>query len=157
MRQALAALAVAFSLVQAACAVDQPPPPLAWEKGPLTIDTATGSHSFTVEIADDEAERERGLMYRTEMAADAGMIFLYPTPQPVYVWMKNTVLSLDMFFIQPDGTISHIARDAVPYSETVIPSNGKVVAFLELNAGAAKRLGIEVGDVVRFSAFGNAK
>ena len=88
----------------------------------ITIDTKTGPHAFSVEVAADEESRERGLMYRMAMAPDAGMLFDFHTPQPVSFWMENTVLPLDMLFVRADGTIARIKANATPYSRENIPS-----------------------------------
>ncbi len=94
-------------------------------------------------------------MYRKVMAPDAGMLFDFGMPRPVSMWMENTILPLDMLFIQGDGTISHIRENAVPYSRDVIDSRGPVKFVLELNAGRSKSLGIKVGDKVISKRIGN--
>ncbi len=111
--------------------------------------TVSGPHSFTVEVAKTAKERERGLMNRREMAPDHGMLFLFDVELPVYMWMKNTFLPLDMIFVSKAGRVSGIARDAQPMSEKIISSNGPVWAVIELNAGAAKAMSLAVGDPVR--------
>ncbi|MEN3146150.1 DUF192 domain-containing protein [Neorhizobium sp. IRAMC:178] len=122
----------------------------------LSIKTAAGqTYKFSVELAFTDAQRERGLMYRKVMAPDAGMLFDFGTPRPVSMWMENTILALDMLFIQGDGTISHIRENAVPYSRDIIDSRGPVKFVLELNAGRAKSLGIKVGDKVISKRIGN--
>jgi uncharacterized membrane protein (UPF0127 family) len=114
---------------------------------PLTIVKADGTtHHFTVEIAADANQRGQGLMNRKEMAADSGMLFDFGTTRPVYMWMKNTYLPLDMLFLDADGKIVSIAADTVPFSESIIDSRGPVRFVIELNAGRAKALGIAVGD-----------
>jgi uncharacterized protein len=123
-------------------------------KGDLTIQTAAGPQKFTIELATDEAQREQGLMYRTRMPADAGMLFIYPHEQPVAMWMKNTNLPLDMLFITADGHIRSISERAVPQSLAIIPSEGPVKAALELNAGTVERLGIKLGDTVSATGLG---
>lgn len=133
------------------------PPPLDWSHGTLEVDTATGAHPFNIEIADTEDERNRGLMYRTFMAPDAGMLFLYDREQSVAFWMKNTILPLDLVFIRADGTVFDVALGAVPYTLEPIPSGGPVLAVLELNAGIANQIGLRRGDKVVQAAFGNAK
>lgn len=111
----------------------------------IKIDSATGSHVFTVEIAADDASRETGLMFRTHMAPDAGMLFDFHTPQPTQFWMENTVLPLDMLFVRADGTIARIKANATPYSRENIPSGEPIQLVIELNAGRAAALGITEG------------
>ncbi|QEX17007.1 hypothetical protein FRZ44_23030 [Hypericibacter terrae] len=121
----------------------------ALELTPLTIQTAAGlTLNFRVELARTEAERAQGLMYRDKLAPDAGMLFFYPTDRPVAFWMKNTLIPLDLLFIERDGTIYSIAERAVPMSEAAIPSGGPVAAVLELNGGSVSHLGIRPGDRV---------
>jgi len=120
---------------------------------PLEITTASGSHAFQIEIARDEASREKGLMYRRFMPADRGMLFEFERNEPVAFWMKNTYIPLDMIFIARDGTVTHVAADAEPLSEAIVPSGGPCVAVLELNGGAAARIGLHPGDKVRASFF----
>lgn len=118
-----------------------------------TIETRSGPVSFRVEIAITADERARGLMYRTELAPDAGMLFDFKTVQPVYMWMKNTYLPLDMVFIRADGRIARIAADTTPLSTQTIESGEPVRAVLELPAGTAKARGIAVGDRVTHRFF----
>ena len=117
----------------------------------ITIDTKAGPHSFSVEVAADDESRERGLMYRTAMAPDAGMLFDFHTPQPVAFWMENTVLPLDMLFVKADGTIARIKANATPYSRENIPSGEPVQLVIELNGGRAAALGIVEGGRVHAS------
>jgi uncharacterized membrane protein (UPF0127 family) len=119
----------------------------------LEIATSTGRHAFQVEIADNDATRERGLMDRRYMAADHGMLFEFDRDAPVSFWMKNTYIPLDMIFISPSGVVTHIAANAEPLSERVIPSGGPCVAVLELNGGTAASIGLKVGDKVRHPFF----
>lgn len=112
----------------------------------LEIRTAKASASFSVEIADTEAKRAEGLMFRTEMADDHGMLFDFRREQPVWFWMKNTYLPLDMIFARADGTIASIAENATPLSEATIASGAAVRFVFEVKAGTAKRLGIAPGD-----------
>ncbi len=121
---------------------------------PLTIATQGGSRHFTVEVMRDDASRSRGLMFRRHMAPDRGMLFDFERSEPVTMWMKNTYLPLDMVFIRDDGTIARVAADTEPLSTAIIPSNGAVLAVLELNAGTAARLGIKPGDKVQHPMFG---
>jgi hypothetical protein len=116
---------------------------------PLDIVTAHGVHHFRVEVADTDAARERGLMYRRRLGADRGMLFDFKTVQPVSFWMKNTYIPLDMVFIGPDGRIVSIARNATPMSESLIPSAGPVLEVLELRGGRAAEIDAAPGDTVR--------
>nr|CAD6603541.1 hypothetical protein RKHAN_01407 [Rhizobium sp. Khangiran2] len=120
-----------------------------FEQEDLLIQTKSGKvHNFTVELALTTEQRSQGLMHRESMPKDHGMLFDFGETRPVSMWMRNTPLPLDMLFIQRDGTISHIHRKAVPFSEAIIDSRGPVHFVLELNGGRAAALGIEVGDRV---------
>ena len=121
----------------------------------LAIVTDTGRHSFQVEIADDEAERQRGLMYRPPLADDRGMLFQFPEAGDRSFWMHNTPSSLDILYIAPDGRIISIARNATPNSDTPIPSNGAANGVLELRGGRAAEISADPGDQVVHSFFGN--
>ncbi|MGV3552709.1 DUF192 domain-containing protein [Rhizobium sp.] len=113
----------------------------------LTIRRADGStHVITVEVAANSEQRAQGLMNRKEMADDAGMLFDFGTTRRVYMWMKNTYLPLDMLFVSEDGSILGITPDTVPMSEAIIDSGERVRFVIELNAGAARKLGLAVGD-----------
>jgi uncharacterized membrane protein (UPF0127 family) len=114
----------------------------------ISIDTKSGPHNFTVEVAADDESRERGLMYRETMAPDAGMLFDFKTPQLVSFWMENTVLPLDMLFVRADGTIARIKANATPYSRENIPAGEPVEVVIELNGGRAAALGITEGSRV---------
>src|ERR1043165_2094710 len=103
----------------------------------LSIETQSGVQRFHVEIADNDAEREQGLMYRRSMAVDHGMLFIFDPPSPQSFWMHNTFLPLDLIFIGADGRIVNIAANATPFSDDNIPSAGPVSGVLELNAGRA--------------------
>ena len=122
---------------------------------PLDLETRDGTHRLTVELAETERERAVGLMFRPSMPDGHGMLFRYPRAARVSMWMKNTCIPLDILFIRGDGSIANIARNTVPYSLDSIASKGRVVAVLELNAGAADALGIAPGDRVRHAIFGN--
>lgn len=115
---------------------------------PLTVTTAKGAHAFQVEVAATMAEQERGLMWRTTLGPDEGMIFPYDPPRRTAFWMKNTVIGLDIIYVGADHRVLNIARNAVPYDETPLPSAGDVSGVLELAAGRAAQLGIQPGDKV---------
>jgi uncharacterized membrane protein (UPF0127 family) len=114
----------------------------------LEIVTKTGVRAFTVELATNDAERERGLMYRKELPEGRGMLFDFQHDRPVAFWMRNTYIPLDMIFIRGDGRILRIAENTVPESERLVPSGGPVRAVLEVVAGTAKKFGIQPGDRV---------
>jgi hypothetical protein len=117
----------------------------------IAIETASGSHIFTVEWARTPAERARGLMERTDLPADHGMVFDFGREQPVSFWMRNTPLPLDMIFIHGDGTVYRIEHSTTPYSDDMIPSGGAVRYVLEVNGGTAMRIGLRPGDRVRLT------
>lgn len=117
---------------------------------PLTIVSANARHAFRVEVARTGAEQEKGLMFRTAMGADEGMIFPMEPARQASFWMKNTVIALDLVFIGPDRRIESIAANAVPYSLSPIGSKGSVSAVLELNGGRAAQLGLAPGDKVEW-------
>ena len=116
--------------------------------GIVEIASTGGQHRFTVEIADEAAERSRGLMFREHLDPDAGMLFIYPRAQFASFWMKNTYIPLDMLFIADDGTIMQIAPQVPPHTLESVRSESPVRAVLEINGGRAADLGIAVGDRV---------
>jgi uncharacterized membrane protein (UPF0127 family) len=132
-----------------------PQPELPKER--LVITTRDGkAHVFNVEMALTPDQQTIGLMFRRNIPEDGGMLFDWGAPRPSDMWMRNTVSSLDMLFINPDGTVRHIAEHTVPQSLATISSGGAVRATLELPAGTAERLDIRVGDKVQQRIFGNA-
>jgi uncharacterized membrane protein (UPF0127 family) len=114
----------------------------------LEIATKTGVHVFAVVIADNDAERAKGLMYRKELPEGRGMLFDFHHEQEVSFWMQNTYIPLDMIFIRGDGRILRIAENTEPLSTRLIPSGGPVRAVLEVIGGTARKLGIGPGDRV---------
>jgi len=119
----------------------------------VSIASTAGTREFRVEMARTAAEQERGLMFRTDIPKDGGMLFApYPPdgapPRAASFWMKNTPTPLDIIFIRPDGTIATIAENTVPFSEAPIPSGEPVSAVLEILGGRAAELGIAEGDRV---------
>lgn len=129
--------------------------PTVFERSTLTIQTERGSHKFDVELATTPDQLSVGLMYRRSLAVDAGMLFDYSRPQKVAMWMKNTLIPLDMVFIDASGTVAHISERAVPKSLRTISSKVPVRAVLELNGGTVARLKIKIGDRIRHAIFGN--
>ena len=145
-------LALALSLLTPLAAAAQstitgPQPEL--PKQPLTIITHDGKHhDLQVEVARTPDQQEVGEMFRTKVPDDGGMLFDWGAVRESNMWMRNTLVPLDMLVIAPDGTITHIAEDTVPQSLAISPSDGPVRATLEVAGGTAKRLGIVVGDKV---------
>ena len=123
--------------------------PLSGQSGGMnqvSIATATGSATWVVELASDNASRSKGLMYRKQMAAQTGMLFRFQQSRVVSMWMKNTFIPLDMIFANQAGVVTHIHRGAVPHSEAIISSRVPARFVLEVNAGEADRYGIAVGN-----------
>ena len=121
----------------------------------LTIVSASGGHRFTVEIAETPAQMEQGLMFRRVLPADQGMLFDYQRPTMATMWMRNTLIPLDMLFVDARGRIVNIHQRAVPQSDDIIASAAPVLAVIELNGGTAARLGIKPGDRVLYPIFGD--
>ncbi len=124
-----------------------------FEKDTLVVRAAAGELRFRVEVAATAPARSRGLMHREYLAPDAGMLFDFKRDAPINMWMKNTLIPLDMLFIDRNGKIVSIAQQTEPLSLRHIPSAGVVRSVLEINGGAALRLGIAVGDRVVHSMF----
>jgi len=122
----------------------------------LTIMSATGPHRFKVELAETPEQMTQGLMFRTSLAPDAGMLFDYKEPTMATMWMRNTLIPLDMLFVDAQGRIVNIHERAVPQSDDVIAAAEPVRAVIELNGGTVARLGIEPGDRVIHPIFGSA-
>jgi uncharacterized membrane protein (UPF0127 family) len=114
----------------------------------LVVTSGEREHVFSVEVASTDRQRAMGLMFREEMAADRGMLFIFEAEGERFFWMKNTPLPLDIVYIAENGKIVSIAADTVPFSTDTIPSGAPAKYVLELNAGTAKKLGIEPGDAV---------
>jgi uncharacterized membrane protein (UPF0127 family) len=118
----------------------------------LCITSGAKTRAFTVEVAGSSMEQAKGMMFRTELADNAGMIFPFPQPKPASFWMKNTVIPLDIIFVRPNGTIESIAENTVPYSTMPVTSGEPVGAVLELRGGLTAELGIAAGDKVVWKA-----
>lgn len=130
-----------------------PQPALATEL--LTIISDDGkSHAFTVELAVTQQQQDTGLMFRPAVPADHGMLFPWMQPQVSEMWMKNTMVPLDMVFIGADGTVKAMAENTVPYSLRTISSGVPVLATLELQGGITAADDINVGDKVIAKQFG---
>ncbi len=116
---------------------------------PLTITSASAVHRFTIEIARTPEQQTHGMMFRTSIAPDRGMLFPYDPPVEAAFWMRNTLIPLDLIFIRADGTIARIST-GVPHSEVPIPAGEPVAAVLEIAGGRAAELGIREGDRVEW-------
>ncbi len=114
----------------------------------LILVTSAGERRIDIEVAESAEEKSLGLMFRTALADNQGMLFPYLPPQEITMWMKNTYIPLDMVFIRADGTVHRIAVRTEPLSEKVIASGGDVTGVLELAGGASERLGLKAGDKV---------
>ena len=149
MRRRLLLLGLAFAPLAARSQEEPSGPQPELPKEPLTIVTRDGQrHVFQVEMAKDPQQQIVGLMFRKSVPADGGMLFIWPAPEVSHMWMKNTLVPLDMVFIRADGVIDSIAENTVPHSLRDISSQGQVIATLELQGGVTARLGISVGDRV---------
>ena len=122
---------------------------------PVTLAAGQGATMFTVEIADTEAEHERGLMFRQRLPEGHGMLFDFHEPRQVAMWMKNTLIPLDMIFIRVDGSIAGIARNTKPESTDVLGVGEPILAVLEVPGGTADRIGLKSGDMVYHRIFNN--
>ncbi|KZK80277.1 hypothetical protein PsW64_02841 [Pseudovibrio sp. W64] len=114
----------------------------------LEVRSVNGTHEFQVQVAETPDDRAQGLMGRTDLTADQGMLFIFPQSGLQYFWMKNTPTSLDIIFIGSDYKVKSIAANTVPYSEEIIPSGLPAQYVLEVVAGRAAELGIQPGDRV---------
>jgi uncharacterized protein len=149
----LAVRLAAALLIVASAVLAAPAPAHAAGQAIIEIASRTGVHAFKVELATNDAERERGLMFVKHLPAGQGMLFDFQTDQPVSFWMHNTYIPLDMMFIASDGRIAHIVENAKPLSDALIPSQYPVRFVLEVIGGTAETLGIAVGDRVTGSMF----
>jgi uncharacterized protein len=122
----------------------------------LDLRLAEGRESFAVEVADDPAERAQGLMFRTELPAASGMLFVYDSPRRVSFWMKNTLIPLDMVFADATGTVTRVHAGAVPGDLSPIDGGDGVQFVLEINAGLAAKLGLAPGAQLRHPAIPSA-
>jgi uncharacterized protein len=146
-------VAVLVSALTAAIAPGGFAPARAAGQSTVEIVSKSGVHSFAVELATNDDERSRGLMFRKQLPEGRGMLFDFEREAPVAFWMHNTYIPLDMIFIRGDGSILRIAENAEPLSDRLVPSGGPVRAVLEVIGGTARKLGIAPGDHVTGSIF----
>ena len=121
--------------------------------GSVSLRGDWGQARFNVELADTTRERAKGLMNRESLPRSAGMLFVYDAPGSPAFWMRNTLIPLDMLFIDAEGRVARIHENAVPLDETPIPGGDGILAVLEINGGLARQMGISVGSEVRHPAF----
>jgi len=152
-RLAFAAPLLAAPLVCAPLAIGFASPAVAMTVEAVEVATTKGVVVLEVEVAQTDAERTQGLMFRKSLPEQHGMLFDFKVDQPVYMWMKNTYIPLDMLFIRSDGTIARIAANTTPLSTATIASGEPVRAVIEIAGGAAKKLGIAPGDHVAHPIF----
>lgn len=126
-----------------------------FERGELSIVTQSGeTHLIEVELAVTQEQRAQGLMFREELAPMAGMLFIYPRNQVPQMWMRNTLIPLDMLFLDEAGRVLVTANNAVPHSEAIISPGIPARAVLELPGDALERLGIQPGDRILHPSLG---
>lgn len=140
---AVAAVMALPGVATAACAADR-----------VDLRGPWGQAQFTVEVADTARARAQGLMHREFMPRGAGMLFVYDRPQSVSFWMRNTLIPLDMIFLDDSGTVARVHPDAVPLDETGIPGGDGIQFVLEINAGLSAAFGIKPGTELRHPAIG---
>ncbi|MEQ1498155.1 MAG: DUF192 domain-containing protein [Novosphingobium sp.] len=159
-RNALAALALTLALAGCKAQEGDPAPtvPTVTAVHPasglrviaVAITHAGKLHTVKAELAQSQQEQAKGLMFRTALGPDEGMLFPFTPAKQASFWMKGTVIPLDLLFIAPDGQIANIAANAVPYDESKLRSEGAVKAVLEIPGGRAAELGLAAGDIVQW-------
>ena len=154
-RSTILLLGVLLAVTLPAAAGDAQPQSQNYATAELTIVTAKGPQRFHIELAETPAQMEQGLMFRRELAPDAGMLFDFKQPTMATMWMRNTLIPLDMLFVDANGRIVNIHERAVPQSDAIIAAASPVRAVIELNGGTVARLGIKPGDRVLFPIFGS--
>lgn len=137
LRHAGAVIALALLALPAAVLADE---------SKLVLQTATGEYSFNVQVVDTPESRAQGLMFVTELADDAGMLFDFKEERPVSFWMRNTFIPLDMIFVGADGLVRNVHVNARPHDVTSIPSDGPVQYVLEIPGGRSVEIGLQPGD-----------
>ncbi len=138
--RSIVALALVASVTASACAAEPR----------VVIATAGGEVPVTVEVAATPAQQSLGLMYRKELGAAAGMLFVFPRTEEHSFWMKNTVLPLDMIFLGDDRRVVGVVRDAAPFTTTPRTVGVPSRYVLEVNAGFSAKHDVKTGDLVRF-------
>jgi uncharacterized membrane protein (UPF0127 family) len=145
------ALYVGLLVYQAVFAI---PPAVVFPRGSMTLISQGVEHRFEVELALTPEAQGRGLMLRESLADNQGMLFIYPRVMPITLWMKSTLIPLDMVFFTDQGVVHHLIENAEPETLTMRSSNGPVRGVVELPGGTVKRLGIAVGDRLTYDLKG---
>lgn len=149
MKHILFCVLLVFSLITMTnWSAAQEPMRLEPDDKPLIIQTLNSSSELQVEIADDDEKRMRGLMFRTDLPQNSAMLFVFERPRMITMWMRNTPLPLDMLFLDEQGIVKNIHKNAQPFSESLISSGIEASFVVELHAGDSDRLGIQKGDKV---------
>ena len=127
---------------------------ITYDSSEIWIESAAGRHRFVVEVAETYDQRQRGLMFRRELARDTGMLFHFGEESRLAMWMKNTFIPLDMLFVNKHGIIHRVVENTTPLSLKTIPGGAPTLVVVELNAGVTHQLGITVGDRLIHDIFG---
>ena len=147
---ALAVGAAGFGIANVSVAASSDP---ACREDQVQLRGDWGQARFSIELADDETERAKGLMNREVLPQSAGMLFVYDEPREAGFWMKNTLIPLDMIFLDETGTVVRVHANAVPGDLTPIMGGADIKAVLEINGGLAARMGIDAGTQLRHPSF----
>lgn len=161
-------ISAVFALFVPAAFAQLPPAPVGDPAHPETViefgapetvivETQDGDVVFEALIADSDTERQRGLMFRESLADNEGMLFDYQEVQTVSMWMRNTLIPLDLIYIAPDGEVLKIIVNARPHSLRSLPSDFPVLGVLEVRGGLTRDAGIRPGDIVRHAIFDNTE
>ncbi len=155
LRPMIFALWLLLSLGSASCMAQPALIPLSdFPQSSLSVLTPDArQHLFKVWVANTEAHRQQGLMFVKSLPDNTGMLFIFDRPQPLQMWMKNTLIPLDMIFIDADGRIDSIAVNTTPMSLKIVASKRAVLGVLELAGGTTEQLGIHAGAIVKHPMF----
>ena len=123
------------------------------QKNIIFVKTKFSNTQFVVELAKTPEQRQKGLMGRSSLKAQSGMLFLYDSPRHVSFWMKNTLIGLDVIFLSSNGKILKIYHNAKPESLEIMSAGENVSAVLEINGNLAKTIKLEIGDCVKHAFF----
>ena len=151
--QTIVTISLLAIMIAAYCSGQTKTEEISFEKSEIWIETQTGREHFIVEVAVTPKQRQQGLMFRSKMPLDRGMLFNFGNEVRLAMWMKNTLIPLDMLFVNKKGTIHNIVQNTVPLSLQTIPGGGPTLVVIELNAGVTQQLRINAGDKVIHEIF----